>query len=102
MITTKMCLPRRLFLRGLGATLALPLLDSMVPALAAATVKAPRRLAVVYAPNGIIMDRWTPAAEGALFAWTPVLEPLAPVRDQVLVLSVLCDTPRGRRPRGAD
>jgi hypothetical protein len=93
MFITKMCLPRRTFLRGLGATLALPLLDSMVPALAAATTKAPRRLAVVYAPNGIIMDRWTPAAEGTGFAWTPVLEPLAPFRDQVLVLSGLDDTP---------
>jgi hypothetical protein len=93
MIITKMCLPRRTFLRGLGATLALPLLDSMVPALAAAAAKAPRRLAVVYAPNGIIMDQWTPAGEGLGFEWTPVLEPLAPFRDQVLVLSGLDDTP---------
>ena len=68
MIITKMALPRRTFLRGVGATLALPLLDGMVPALSAMRNTAARpqaRLYVGYVPNGVIMDQWTPAAEGA-------------------------------------
>jgi hypothetical protein len=92
MIITKMSLPRRTFLRGMGATLALPLLDAMVPALTAAA-KTPaagvRRLGVVYVPNGMAMDTWTPATDGAGFAMTPILEPLAPFRDRMLVLSGL-------------
>jgi hypothetical protein len=95
MIVTKKSLPRRTFLRGVGAALALPLLDGMVPAFAAAAGKtnAPRRLGVFYLPNGVIMDTWTPAAEGAGFEWTPTLAPLAPFRDQVLVLSGLVNKP---------
>ena len=92
MIVTKKHLPRRTFLRGLGASLALPLLDGMVPALTAlqATAARPvRRLGVVYVPNGIFMDRWTPAGEDAQFDLTPILEPLAPFRRQMLVLSGL-------------
>ena len=60
MLITKIALPRRTFLRGVGATLALPLLDGMVPALSAlrATAAAPtRRLGIVYVPNGIFMNR---------------------------------------------
>ena len=76
MIITKMHLPRRTFLRGLGATLALPLLDSMVPALTAQskTAAAPvRRLGVFYVPNGMAMKNWTPTAEGAAFELPPTL-----------------------------
>ena len=65
MIITKMHLPRRTFLRGIGATLALPLLDSMVPAFGGARLGAAaptRRLGIVYVPNGIFMAQWTPAA----------------------------------------
>ncbi len=90
MIITKLRLPRRAFLRGLGATIALPLLDSMVPALSAlaqTAAKPVRRLGVVYAPNGMNIWRWKPAAEGAAFELTPLLQPLAPFRDQLLVLS---------------
>ena len=79
-------------MRGASATLALPLLDSMVPAFAAtsgAAAKPPIRLTFVYVPNGAIMDKWTPAAEGAAFEFTPILEPVAPFRDQLLVLSGL-------------
>ena len=66
MIVTKKYLPRRTFLRGMGATLALPLLDGMVPAFAAMRDSAAtpvRRLFIGYVPNGIIMDKWTPVAE---------------------------------------
>ena len=58
---TKRALPRRTFLRGIGATLALPLLDAMAPALAV-TPAARRRLGFVYVPNGVIMDQWTPSS----------------------------------------
>ena len=94
MIITNKVLPRRTFLRGIGAAVALPLLDSMVPVLgAAARIKPARRLGVVYVPNGIIMDRWTPAAEGGGFELTPTLQPLGSFRNQVLLLSGLNDNP---------
>ena len=92
MIITKKALPRRTFLRGLGTTLALPLLDAMVPAFAATRNTAGKpacRMGFVYVPNGIIMDRFTPATEGAGFELTPILKPLAPFRDRFLVLSGL-------------
>jgi len=92
MFITKVSLPRRTFLRGAGATLALPLLDAMVPALTAAVATAAtpvRRLGVVYVPNGIDMDRWTPKAQGRTFELTPILQPLAPFRDRMLVVSGL-------------
>jgi Protein of unknown function (DUF1552) len=92
MMIFKKAIPRRLFLRGAGASLALPLLDAMVPALAASTSAAAKpasRVAFVYVPNGIIMDRWTPAKEGAAFDLSPTLAPLAPFRDQLLVLTGL-------------
>ena len=90
MIITKKALPRRTFLRGVGATLALPLLDSMVPALAAApAVQSPTRLSVVYVPNGMIMDKWTPAALGSNYELTTIMEPLAPFRDDITVMSGL-------------
>ena len=92
MVITKMSLSRRTVLRGLGASLALPLLDSMVPALSAlrATAAAPtRRLGIVYVPNGIFMNRWTPAVEGTAFEMTPTLEPLAPFRDRMVIVTGL-------------
>ena len=92
MMIFKRAIPRRTFLRGLGATLALPLLDGMVPAMAATrqTAAMPaRRMSVVYIANGMIMPKFTPATEGAGYALTPILEPLAPFRDQMLVLSGL-------------
>ena len=89
MIITKKFISRRTVLRGIGTTLALPLLDGMVPALAAAPSAPAKRLSFVYAPNGMIMEKWTPAAEGAAFELTPILEPLAPFRDRMLVLSGL-------------
>jgi uncharacterized protein DUF1552 len=96
MIVTKQHLPRRTFLRGIGATLALPLLDGMIPAFATraqAAVRGTRRFAVAYVPNGIQMERWTPAATGAGFDLTPTLEPLAPFRDRLMVVSGLANKP---------
>ncbi len=82
-------LPRRTVVRGLGATLALPFLDAMSPAFPA-TVPAPvRRFQAVYVPNGMAMEFWSPKGEGRDFELTPILEPLAPFRDQMLVLSGL-------------
>ena len=92
MIVTKRALPRRTFLRGAGAALALPLLDAMVPAFTAVarTAAAPqRRLGFVYVPHGVIMNGWTPAADGTGFDLTPILEPLAPFRDVLTVVSNL-------------
>ena len=94
MMITKTHLPRRTFLRGVGATLALPLLDGMVPAFtplrlsAAAPVK---RLGVVYVPNGVLMDQWTPDATGTGFELKPVMESLAPHRDTLTVLGGLAN-----------
>src|ERR1019366_2609259 len=89
MYITKMKLPRRTFLRGAGAALALPLLDAMVPALSAKSVTAPPRLGFVYVANGVIQDQWTPRTEGAGFELTPLLRPFAPVREQINVISGL-------------
>ena len=90
MMIFKKRIPRRTFLRGVGATLALPLLDGMIPAFATPpATTSPLRLSFVYVPNGIIMDKWTPAEEGAAFQLTPTLEPLASFRDRFLVLSGL-------------
>ena len=85
-------IPRRALLRGLGASIALPLLDGMIPALARAaeSFKAPDRLATVFVGNGMWpMDKWTPGEVGAGFTLTPTMEPLAPFRDRCLVLSGL-------------
>ena len=95
-VISKRYLPRRTFLRGLGASIALPLLDSMVPALAATskTVAKPvSRLGVIYVPHGAVMEKWTPVATGTGFEFTSILEPLAPFRDDLLVLSGLSNEP---------
>src|SRR5271170_3250449 len=81
-------LSRRTLLRGLGAAVSLPLLDAMVPAFAS-TAPSPVRLAFIYVPNGVLMDQWTPASDGAGFELPRILAPLAPHRDNVLVLSGL-------------
>ena len=89
----KKAIPRRTFLRGVGATLALPMLDAMTPALAATKdhVEIPRRFSIVYAPNGMNMSKWTPATTGASYELTPTLKPLAKYREQMLVLSGLAN-----------
>ena len=87
MIVTKKSLPRRTVLRAMGAAVALPMLDCMVPAFAE-TPKAVRRLGVVYVPMGMNMPLWTPATEGPL-ELSVIQQPLAPFKDRVLVLSGL-------------
>ncbi len=89
MIITKMALPRRTFLRGIGATLALPVLDAMMPALASAQTPATPRLGFVYAPNGTYLPNFFPRQVGRHFDLTPVLRPLESVRDRIVVVSGL-------------
>ena len=92
MIITKKALPRRTFLRGLGATLALPLLDAMIPAATAAMLtpaRPVRRLGYVFMPMGCDQSRWTPAKTGALDELPPILESLAPHREHITVISNL-------------
>jgi hypothetical protein len=89
MLITKMALPRRTFLRGMGVALALPLLDAMVPALSAvgsSAAKPVRRLGFIYTPNGATMAAWTPPGEGPkLDTLSPTLSPLERLKDQVVV-----------------
>ena len=89
-------------LRGVGAAIALPALDSMIPALTAASTVtrrvSPARMVFVYVPNGIDMRNWTPAAEGRVFELPRILSPLAPLQDDLLVLSGLVD--RGGMAQG--
>jgi uncharacterized protein DUF1552 len=89
---TAKALPRRTVLRGLGATIALPFLDAMLPAasLRARAAAAPvHRFQTFYVPNGMAMEYWTPKGVGSTFELSPILEPLAPFRDQLLVISGL-------------
>ena len=98
MIVTKMAIPRRTLPRGLGASIALPLLDGMVPAftaLAQSPARPVKRFGVVYIPNGVVIDKWTPAAEGGAFEFSPILKPIEPFRNQMLVLSGLTQNATG-------
>jgi hypothetical protein len=106
MMIFKKAIPRRTFLRGFGATIALPLLDSMVPAFAGPldVTKTPAlRLGYIYVPNGIVRDVWLPKTAGADFELTPVLKEWAPFRNQLVVLSGLDGGPNytGGHPRGS-
>ena len=104
MFITKKAIPRRAVLRGLGASMALPLLDAMVPSLTALQNTAARpvsRFGVMYVPNGMVMNQWTPAAEGSGFELPATLAPLAPYREDLLVLSNLACVPTPGRPGGA-
>ena len=92
MILSRKFLPRRTFLRGLGATVALPLLDAMIPAATAAarTAAVPvKRLGFVFMPMGCDLSRWTPGAAGKLETLSPILSSLESVKDQISVLSNL-------------
>jgi hypothetical protein len=94
MFITKMSLPRRTFLRGMGVTLALPLLESMVPAFTATAktaAKPTRRFGAVFVPLGERPGFWTPKTVGADFEFTPILKPLEPFRNSMTVVSELCD-----------
>jgi len=89
MIVTRKHLPRRTFLRGMGAALALPVLDSMTPALAGPTAKAPPRLLFTYIPVGANMISWTPRGEGRDYQFSRILKPLEAFRGDFSVLSGL-------------
>jgi hypothetical protein len=92
MIITKKAVSRRTVLRGIGAAVSLPLLDAMVPALTALAdtpAKAVSRLGVVYHPNGVIYDKWLPKGVGREFELSPVLSPLEPFRDRLVVVTGL-------------
>src|SRR5882724_6996243 len=92
MMISRKTLPRRTFLRGMGAAVGLPFLDAMVPALAigqARAAKAPVRMAFAYVPNGIIMNQWNPDYEGKLGELPRVLKPLEPLKDDILLLGNL-------------
>jgi hypothetical protein len=92
MLVSKKHIPRRAVLRGIGATIALPLLDAMVPALTAGqntAAKSARRFGVVYHPNGVIYPNWLPTGVGRDFQLSPVLAPLEPFRDQLIVVTGL-------------
>jgi hypothetical protein len=103
MVVFKKAIPRRTVLRGIGVSLALPLLDAMTPAFAgpADAVKPPSRLGIIYSPNGMWpMNQWTPKTEGTGFETTPIIEPLKPFRDQMLIVSGLSN--REALPRPGD
>jgi hypothetical protein len=85
---TRRHLSRRTLLRGAGAALALPLLDSMVPAMSAVP-QSRTRFGALYVPHGVTMSRWTPKDAGANFTFSEILQPLAPLRAQINVLSNL-------------
>jgi hypothetical protein len=96
MFVTKKSLSRRTLLRGAGCAIALPLLDSMIPAgtaLAQTPARPRSRLAAIYIPHGATMDKWTPASEGRDFAFSEILEPLAPFRSHINVISDLAHAP---------
>jgi hypothetical protein len=89
MFISKRALSRRTFLRGAGTTLALPLLDAMVPALGAESLKPTPRLGFIYIANGVIQKQWTPASSGTSWEITPTLKPLEGIKNQVNVISGL-------------
>jgi hypothetical protein len=110
MFVSKMALPRRTFLRGVGAALALPLLDAMVPALTAQSRTAARplrRLGFIYMPNGVArnfsgINYWTPLGEGASFEFSQILKPLEPFRDRMVVVSGLAQHQADAHDDGAN
>jgi hypothetical protein len=92
MFISKTALPRRTFLRGMGATIALPFLESMIPAgtaLAQSGALPRNRLGCIYFPHGAIMNKWTPTTEGTGFEFSEILQPLKPFQDRINVISDL-------------
>src|SRR5438093_4171619 len=89
MFITKKTLPRRTFLRGMGVTMALPMLDAMVPPLSAAAGGPTPRLGFIYVANGVIQNQWKPTITGSGFELPAILKPLEPVREHVNVISGL-------------
>src|SRR5580765_3982246 len=89
MFISKLSLPRRTFLRGVGATVALPFLEAMVPAFKASAAVSARRFGAVFVPNGAIVDEWTPKTPGQGFEMTTILKPLDAFKDSLVVVSNL-------------
>jgi hypothetical protein len=91
MMIFKKAIPRRTFLYGMGSALALPVLDAMFPAFASAAEKpkSPLRVAWISSPNGRIMENWTPEGEGTDFTFSPTLEPFAPFKNDIIIMSEL-------------
>ncbi len=90
---TRRSVPRRTFLRGVGASIGLPLLDAMTPAFSQ-SITQPKRIGFIYLPNGVAMNfsginNWTPKGEGTDFEFSPILTPLQPYREQLSVISGL-------------
>ena len=103
MILFKKHLSRRTVLKGVGASVGLPLLDAMIPAgvALAKTAAAPKpRMAFIYFPHGAVMDKWTPKTEGADFDLPPILQPLAPFQKHLTIISGL-ENKSARRRSGA-
>ena len=100
MIITKKSLSRRTFIRGTGAVLALPFLESMLPALTNAQelMKPAQRLFVGYVPNGVIMDKWTPKSFGVNFELPVTLQPLAKHKEKISILTGLALHPAMPQP----
>ena len=101
MFLTRKFLPRRTVLRGLGAAVALPLLDAMIPAYTALaqTAAAPKpRVGFIYFPHGAVMDKWTPSSVGADFELPAILKPLEPFRQYLTVISELENAPAIAEP----
>src|SRR6476646_8170543 len=95
---TRKHLSRRTLLRGMGVSVALPLLDSMVPAqtpLAKTAATSKSRLSCIYVPHGATMDKWTPTAQGKDFAFTEILTPLEKFKDRITVVSNLAHPAAG-------
>lgn len=107
-LITKKHLPRRTFLRGLGVTMSLPLLDSMVPAqtpLAKTAANPQLKLGLCFIPHGAVMSNWTPAGEGTGLQLSRTLAPLEPYKDQMVVVSNLAHAmaaPGGPGDNGGD
>jgi hypothetical protein len=90
MFITKKHLPRRTFLRGaLGAAIAMPFFDAMIPALSAQAAKRPFRFGAIYIPNGIYPQQWHPDTAGSNFEFKPIMSPLEPFRSHVVTVSGL-------------
>src|SRR5687767_7212569 len=90
MFITKKHLPRRTFLRGaLGAVVAMPFFDAMIPALSAQAAKRPLRFGAIYIPNGIYPQQWHPETSGSHFEFKPIMAPLEPYRSQLVTISGL-------------
>src|ERR1700689_1024220 len=91
-LITKKHIPRRAFLRGVGVSLSLPLLDSMIPAqtpLARTAAKPQFRMGLCFMPHGAVMNNWTPSKEGSDFEISPILKPLEAFKNDIVVVSNL-------------